>query len=212
MRLFDDAVAAMPVIAILRGIAPDEAVAVGEALVEAGILVLEVPLNSPAPLASIAQLADALSGRAVVGAGTVLSARSVDEVADAGAALVVSPNVDAGVVRRTLARGMVSLPGVRTPTEMFTAIDAGAKHLKLFPAEPGGLPLLQAVRAVLPDGVSVFAVGGVAASNLGPWLAAGAAGVGIGSELYRRGDTAGAVFEKAQAVVAAIRGAGDRTP
>ena len=212
MRLFDDAVAAMPVIAILRGIAPDEAVEVGEALVEAGILVLEVPLNSPAPLASIAQLADALSGRAVVGAGTVLSARSVNEVADAGAALVVSPNVDAGVVQRTLARGMVSLPGVRTPTEMFTAIDAGAKHLKLFPAEPGGLPLLQAVRAVLPDGVSVFAVGGVAASNLGPWLAAGAAGVGIGSEIYRRGDTAGAVFAKAQAVVAAIRGAGDRTP
>ncbi len=205
MSPFDDAIARMPIIAILRGIEPAEAVDVGEALVEAGVRVLEVPLNSPAPLDSISRLAGALSGRAIVGAGTVLSAASVDEVVDADAAIIVSPNVDTEVVKRTLARGIVSMPGVSTPTEMFTAIDAGATYLKLFPAESCGLSLLSAVQAVLPDGVSVFAVGGVTAANLQRWLGSGAAGVGIGSDIYRRGDTAEAVAKKARDIVEAVR-------
>ena len=206
MSSFDEAIAAMPVIAILRGVEPAEAVDVGVALVEAGVRVLEVPLNSPAPLASISRLADILSGRAIVGAGTVISAADVDEAADAGAAIVVSPNVNTEVVQRTLARGIVSVPGVSTPTEMFTAIDAGATYLKLFPAEPNGLSLLSAVQAVLPDGISVFAVGGVTAANLHRWIESGAAGVGIGSDLYRRGDTVEAVAKKARDIAEAVRG------
>lgn len=203
--LLDDYLADLPVVAILRGIEPDEAVAIGEALIAAGVRVLEVPLNSPAPLQSISQMATALAGRAVVGAGTVLKEQDVDAVADAGGMIAVAPNTAANVIRHARTRGLEPFPGVMTATETFAALEAGATRLKLFPAASLGTSHLKAVSAVLPDDVSVFAVGGVGAGNLRKWLEAGAAGVGIGSDIYRPGDTAETVAAKARAVVAAVK-------
>ena len=206
----DACLADLPVVAILRGIAPEEAVGIGDALVNTGVRVLEVPLNSPWPLDSIARMSAALAGRAVVGAGTVLTEPEVDAVADAGGGLVVAPNMDPAVIRRALDRGLAPLPGVMTPTEMAAAVEAGATRLKLFPAQPLGPGMLTAVAAVLPAGVGVYAVGGVGAGNLGAWLKAGAAGVGIGSDLYRPGDGPGDVARKARAVVVAVHNAQGR--
>lgn len=203
--LLDDYLADLPVVAILRGIEPDEAVAIGEALIAAGVRVLEVPLNSPAPLQSISRMATALAGRAVVGAGTVLKEQDVDAVADAGGMIAVAPNTAASVIRHARTRRLEPFPGVMTATEAFAALEAGATRLKLFPAASLGTSHLKAVSAVLPDDVSVFAVGGVGAGNLRKWLEAGAAGVGIGSDIYRPGDTAETVAAKARAVVAAVK-------
>lgn len=190
-------------IAILRGITPSEAVPVGEALLRAGIQVLEVPLNSPDPLRSIALLAQALIGRARVGAGTVLSADAADAVADAGATLLLAPHFDARVVQRARARGLCTLPGVATPTEGFAALEAGADGLKLFPGEMLGPPVLKAWRAVFPKEVPLFSVGGVGTHNLAAFRAAGAAGAGIGSSLYSPGTPADEVERRARAMVQA---------
>lgn len=175
------------VIAILRGVTPEEVLAVAQALLRAGITVIEVPLNSPRPLDSIAQLAAQHGREALVGAGTVLTPEEVDAVAQAGAQLVLSPNLDPAVVRRARERGLWSMPGVATPSEGFAALAAGADGLKLFPGEMLGPPVLKAWRAVFPRSVSLYAVGGVGVDNLAAYRAAGAAGAGVGSSLYTPG-------------------------
>lgn len=202
---FDDARARLPLVAILRGIRSDEALGVGQALVDAGFTLLEVPLNSPDPLRSIERLARALP-QALVGAGTVLDVDQVRAVHAAGAGLVVSPNTDAAVVRETVRLGLASVPGFATPSEAFAALGAGAHGLKLFPAEGASPTVLRAMRAVLPAEVPVFPVGGIGTAQFGPWREAGAAGFGIGSALYRPGDSASTVGERAAAFVAAWRG------
>lgn len=184
---FEAAFSKMPLIAILRGIRPDEAVEVGEALVEAGFSIIEVPLNSPDPFDSIALLADALKGRAVIGAGTVLRPSDVARVGDAGGTLVISPNMNVEVIRATTAAGYVSLPGIATPSEAFAALDAGATALKLFPAEAASPAVLKAMLAVLPGGTRLLPVGGITPAGIALWRAAGAGGFGLGSALYRAG-------------------------
>ena len=197
--------AAMPLVAILRGLSPEEAVPVGEALVEAGIHILEVPLNSPDPLTSIGRLAKALEGRAIVGAGTVLTPERVDAVADAGGAIVVSPNMDATVVRRTRDRGLVSLPGCFTPTEAFAALAAGAHAIKLFPGELVSVQATRALAAVLPPRTRMLVVGGVSADGLKDWRGSPVNGFGIGSALYKPGMTVDDVAGRARDFTAAIR-------
>ncbi|MGU3542046.1 2-dehydro-3-deoxy-6-phosphogalactonate aldolase [Methylobacterium sp. A52T] len=201
---FEAAFAACPLVAILRGLTPDEAPAVGEALVAAGFTLVEVPLNSPDPLRSIATLAERLAGRALVGAGTVLTPTQVGEVASAGGTLVVSPNTDPAVIGATVAAGLVSLPGYQTPTEAFAALAAGATALKLFPADVATSLALRAHRAVLPPDTRVLAVGGVVPETIAGWRQAGADGFGLGSNLYRPGKAAADVARDAAAYVAAF--------
>lgn len=200
---FDAAFARLPLIAILRGVAPDEVEAIGEALVGAGFTLIEVPLNSPEPLESIALLARRLSDRAVIGAGTVLSAAQVREVETAGGTMIISPNADPSVIRASVAAGLVSLPGIATPTEAFSALEAGAAALKLFPAEAASPAVLKAMRAVLPADIRVLPVGGITPANMGPWREAGAAGFGLGSALYRAGAGSEEVAAAARAFVEA---------
>lgn len=192
-----------PLIAILRGLTPSEAPAIARALIDAGVTRIEVPLNSPDPLDSIRILARDFSDQAQIGAGTVLTVSQVQAVAQAGGRMVLSPNCDADVIRATRAAGMDSFPGVMTPSEAFVALAAGASGLKLFPGELIGPAGLRALRAVLPAGTDCWAVGGVSAGNMGEWRKAGAAGFGIGSALYKPGDTATVVQDKARAMVAA---------
>ncbi|MFN3276795.1 MAG: 2-dehydro-3-deoxy-6-phosphogalactonate aldolase [Paracoccus hibiscisoli] len=192
-----------PLIAILRGLTPQDAPAIGRALIDAGITRLEVPLNSPGPLDSIARLARDFGDVAQIGAGTVLTPDQVAQVADAGGRMVLSPNCNPDVIRATVAAGMASYPGVMTPTEAFTALDAGATGLKLFPGELIGPTGLRAMQAVLPQGTECWAVGGVSADTMADWRRAGAAGFGIGSALYKHGDDAATVADKARAMVAA---------
>lgn len=191
------------IIAILRGITPDEVNAVGDALIASGITQIEVPLNSPEPLTSIAMMVHAFSPQAVIGAGTVLSTQDVRAVANAGGKLIVSPNCDIDVINATKLRGMASWPGVMTPSECFTAIHAGADGLKLFPASMIGPSGLKAIRAVLPKGLPVFAVGGAGADNFAQWFAAGANGFGIGTALYSPGMQAAEVAARAKDIVSA---------
>ncbi len=190
-----------PIIAILRGMRPDEALEIGAALIEAGIDRIEVPLNSPDPLASISALAQELGDRALVGAGTVIDPGEVTAVHGAGGRLVVSPNFDPAVISRTKALRMQSFPGVFTATECFGALAAGADGLKIFPAFKLGTDGLKALRDVLPAECPVFAVGGIGAGDIGTWAEAGADGFGIGGALYRPGATPAEVAEKARAFV-----------
>ncbi len=196
----------LPLIAILRGITPPEAVAVAEALIGAGITKIEVPLNSPQPLDSIRAMAEAFGARALIGAGTVLTPEQVGQVHAAGGRLIVSPNTDPEVIAETRRLGMESWPGAFTATECFIAIKAGATGLKLFPADQAGPSTVKALRAVLPRDMPLYAVGGADAGNFAQWLAAGADGFGIGSALYKPGDSAETVGTRAAALVAALKG------
>jgi len=201
---FDAAFARCPLIAILRGVKPDEVEAIGEALVEAGFTLIEVPLNSPDPLDSIGRLADRLKGRAVVGAGTVLTTADVAAVAEAGGTMIISPNTNVEVVAAAAGAGLVSLPGFATPSEAFAALAAGAAALKLFPAEAASPAVLKALGAVVPAGTRLLPVGGIAPDNMTPWLAAGAAGFGLGSALYKPGMAASEIGDRARAFIAAL--------
>ncbi len=194
-----------PLIAIIRGVTSDEAEAIGAAIFDAGIRIIEVPLNSPDPLASIQRLAANLGDRALIGAGTVLDPAQVAEVQGAGGRLVVSPNTNSEVIRATVAAGMISSPGYFTPSEAFAALEAGAHALKLFPAEGAAPSVLKAQRAVLPKDVPLIVVGGVQPDNMRPWLDAGATGFGLGSGLYAPGRSADESAERARAYVAALR-------
>ncbi|MBV1800238.1 2-dehydro-3-deoxy-6-phosphogalactonate aldolase [Siccirubricoccus sp. G192] len=187
-----------PLIAILRGLRPEEAVAMGEALVGAGITLLEVPMNSPEPVESIRRLAAHLGDRALVGAGTVMTERQVAEIATAGGRLLVTPHADPALVRAAKSAGMLAAPGFFTPAEAFSLLAAGADALKLFPAEAASPAVLKALLAVLPKGTLVLPVGGMAADTITPWRAAGAAGFGIGGALYRPGDAPEVVGARAR--------------
>jgi 2-dehydro-3-deoxyphosphogalactonate aldolase len=201
---FDAAFARCPLIAILRGVKPDEVVAVGEALFDAGFRLIEVPLNSPDALESIARLAKTFANRAVIGAGTVLRAAEVTAVRTAGGTLIVSPNTNAEVIAATTKAGLVSLPGIATPSEAFAALEAGATALKLFPAEGATPAVLKAIRAVLPRGVRLLPVGGITPGNMAPWREAGAAGFGIGSALYSPGVGLDEIARRARTFVEAF--------
>ena len=194
-----------PIIAILRGITPDEIIAVGDALISAGIRIIEIPLNSPDPFESIRRLSTAVGDRALVGAGTVLSSGDVADVRRAGGQLVVSPNTDTSVIAATLDASIVSIPGYFTVSEAITAIHAGAHAIKLFPAEAVTPRVLKAQRAVLPKHLSVFIVGGVTADDVGEWLNAGADGFGLGGALYRPGHSPAEVKRNAAEFMGALK-------
>lgn len=197
------AAGAPPVVAILRGIRPDEALAVAEALVAAGVRMIEVPLNSPDPFASITAIQQAFGDTAAIGAGTVLDLAGVEALAATGATLMVTPNTDPALIARAVELGLEPMPGFVTPSEAFRAIAAGARRIKLFPAVALGPTYLKAIREVLPRDVSVWGVGGTGAENFAEWLAAGAEGIGVGGALYRPGDDAARVGAKAAALLAA---------
>ncbi|HYJ83091.1 MAG TPA: 2-dehydro-3-deoxy-6-phosphogalactonate aldolase [Allosphingosinicella sp.] len=195
-----------PLVAILRGVTPDEAEAIGGAIFEAGIRIIEVPLNSPDPLDSIGRLARLFGDKALVGAGTVLEPGDVGRVRDSGGRIIVSPNSFAPVIEAAAAAGLVSLPGFFTPSEAFAALRSGATGLKLFPAEGASPAVVKAQRAVLPKDVPVLVVGGIGPGTMQPWLEAGAQGFGLGSGLYRPGQTAQETAAKAKAYVEGLKG------
>jgi 2-dehydro-3-deoxyphosphogalactonate aldolase len=197
---------ACPLVGIIRGVTPDEADEIGQAIFDAGIRIIEVPLNSPDPFKSIQRLADSLGDRALIGAGTVLDAAQVAEVKAAGGRLIVSPNTNPAVIRASVAAGMISSPGFFTPSEAFAAIEAGAHTLKLFPAEAATPAVVKAQRAVLPSGIPLIVVGGIRPDGMRPWLEAGAAGFGLGGGLYQPGQSPTVTAEKARAYVAGLRG------
>ncbi|WP_198320750.1 2-dehydro-3-deoxy-6-phosphogalactonate aldolase [Azohydromonas aeria] len=200
---FDRAMDQLPLVAILRGLAPDEALPVGRALVEAGFRLIEVPLNSPQPFDSIAALRRALPAEVLVGAGTVLRQDDLERLAATGAELAVSPHAPPALVRAAKALGLVALPGVATPTEAFAALDAGADALKLFPAEALPPTVVKALRAVLPGSVRLLPVGGITPEAMAGYRAAGAAGFGLGSALYAPGRSAADVAARARDFVRA---------
>ena len=190
-----------PIIAILRGIEPDAVVGVAEVLLQQGIRILEVPLNSPSPLKSIERLRGSIDGRGLCGAGTVFRAKEVKDVAAAGGQLIVSPNTDLSVIERTKALHMASIPGSMTPSEAFAGIHAGADALKIFPASTLGPGYFSALKAVIPAHIGLVATGGVSASNIATYRAAGAMGFGIGSEIYKPGDSPEVVADKAESLL-----------
>ena len=201
--MFDAFMQRLPLVAILRGVTPEAVVPIGQALTQAGFAVMEVPLNSPDPLASIRRLADALGPDILVGAGTVTTPVMVGQVADAGGRLIVMPHSDLAVVRAAKDAGLYCTPGVATPTEAFAALAHGADALKLFPAEMMGPPVVKAWLSVLPRGTRLLPVGGIMPGGMAPFVAAGAGGFGLGSALYRPGQTAADVANRAEAFVAA---------
>lgn len=205
MMTLEQALSSCPLVAILRGVRPDECVRIGTALVDAGFSIVEVPLNSPEPLKSIELLSAALGERALVGAGTVIDPLHVEPVAHAGGRLIVMPHADPAVVVEAKALGLAALPGFSTPTEAFSLLNAGADGLKLFPAEANPPAVLKAMRAVLPRAVPVLPVGSITTENMAAYWAAGANGFGLGSALYRAGASAEQVGQAAQQFVAAIR-------
>jgi 2-dehydro-3-deoxyphosphogalactonate aldolase len=203
--MFDSYLDRLPLIAILRGLAPDEAVPIGEVLVDAGFAIIEVPLNSPRPLDSIRRLHESFGDRVLLGAGTVMTPAQVQEVRDAGGRLIVMPHGDAAVIRAAKETGLVCIPGVGTATEGFAALAHGADALKLFPAELLGPAVLRAFRSVFPKEARFFPVGGITPAVMSGYVAAGAAGFGLGSALYRTGDDVAAVTANARAFVSAWR-------
>jgi 2-dehydro-3-deoxyphosphogalactonate aldolase len=206
LALFRGCFATCPLVAIIRGVTPDEAEPIGRALITSGIRIIEVPLNSPEPLESIRRLANAFGDRALIGAGTVLTVGQVSEVAEAGGRIIVSPSTDAAVIAASAKAGLVSSPGYFTPSEAFIALQAGADALKLFPAEAASPAVVKAQRAVLPREVPLIVVGGVTPESMAAWRAAGADGFGLGGGLYRPGQTADETAAKAHAYVAALGG------
>jgi 2-dehydro-3-deoxyphosphogalactonate aldolase len=193
-----------PIVAILRGVRPEECIDIVAALDAAGIAIVEVPLNSPDPVESIGRLAARFGGHMLVGAGTVMTPRQVAEIADAGGRLIVTPHAAGGVVREAKTRGLLACPGMFTPTEAFAMLELGADGLKLFPAEAGSPSVLKAMRAVLPSGTAILPVGGIEAANMVAWREAGAAGFGVGSSIYKPGDSAEIVAAKARRLIAAL--------
>jgi len=204
-EILDRRLSECPLIAIIRGVTPAEAVGIGEALYAEGIRIIEVPLNSPEPLESIRLLADALGERALIGAGTVLDPADVQRVADVGGRLIVSPNTYAPVIEATVKAGLVSAPGYYTPSEGFEAVRAGAHALKLFPAEAATPSVVKGQLAVLPRHIPLLVVGGVTPGNMRPYLEAGARGFGLGSGIYKPGQTPDQVRLQAQAYVEGLR-------
>ena len=194
-----------PIIAILRGIKPDEAESICSALEKAGIVIVEVPLNSPDALESIAILSRVFGSRMLIGAGTLTDPKQVAEVAAAGGQLIVTPHADTAIVRAAKAAGLFAVPGFFNPTEAFALLQAGADAIKLFPSEVLGVLMLKALKAVLPKNAIVIPVGGIDAERIAPWMAAGALGVGAGSSIYKPGDTAGTVEAKAKTLADAVR-------
>jgi 2-dehydro-3-deoxyphosphogalactonate aldolase len=193
-----------PLTAIIRGVTPDEAEAIGDAIYGGGIRIIEVPLNSPDPLRSIELLAKWLGETMLVGAGTVLAPDDVRRVRDAGGRIIISPNTNKDVIAATAAEGMISCPGYFTPSEAFAAIGAGATALKLFPAEGASPAVLKAQLAVIPRDVPVLAVGGIQPDNMQPWIDSGAAGFGLGGGLYQPRQSAAETLVKARAYVAGV--------
>jgi 2-dehydro-3-deoxyphosphogalactonate aldolase len=196
-----DWLARCPLIAILRGVRPDEVEAIGDVLRQAGFAIVEVPLNSPDPIDSIARLARRFGDDLLIGAGTVMTPAQVGEIAAAGGRLIVTPHADAPVVRAAKRHDLLAVPGFFTPAEAFAMLAAGADGLKLFPAEAASPAVLRALRAVLPAGTPMLPVGGIDATNMAGWQAAGAAGFGIGSSVYKPGDTPDTVAGKAAALL-----------
>ena len=194
-----------PLIAIIRGVTPDEAEAIGQAIFDAGIRIIEVPLNSPEPLESIKRLSAKFGDLALVGGGTVLKPHQVSDVRASGGQIIVSPNSNRDVIAATRSEGLVSCPGYLTPSEGFAALEAGATALKLFPAEAASPSVLKAQRAVLPKDVPIIVVGGIQPDNMRPWVDAGCNGFGLGGGLYKPGQAPAETAEKARAYVAGIR-------
>ncbi len=194
-----------PLIAILRGVTPDAVVPIGAALEAAGIAIIEVPMNSPEPVESIRRLNEKFGGRILVGGGTVMTAAQVEAIANAGGRLIVTPHAAVDVVRAAKRAGMIACPGFFTPTEAFALLEAGADGLKVFPAEASSPAAVRAMRAVLPPGTPIIPVGGIEAHTMQPWVEAGVVGFGVGSSIFRPGDTAAIVAEKAAKLVAGAR-------
>ena len=204
-ELLHNYLAQSPLVAIIRGVTPDDAEAIAQAVYETGIRIIEVPLNSPDPLKSIAKIAKKLGEKALIGAGTVLEAKQVADVQKAGGRIIVSPNTNTEVIAATAKAGLVSSPGYFTPSEAFAAIEAGATALKLFPAEAASPAVLRAHLAVLPRDVPIIVVGGVKPDNMRQWREAGASGFGLGSGLYRPGQSAGETLDRARCYVNCLR-------
>ncbi len=198
---WQDALKTLPLVAILRGLRPDESVAIGEMIVKAGFRILEVPLNSPDPFDSIKLMVDALGDQAIVGAGTVLTVADVDRLAEVGGRICISPNTNPAVIGRAKELGLISFPAFFTATEAFQAAEAGADALKLFPADLAGPKGLKALKAVLPKNLPVFPVGGIEPGNMTDYLEVGAAGFGIGTSVFKPGDTPDIAYSKAKAFV-----------
>jgi 2-dehydro-3-deoxyphosphogalactonate aldolase len=194
-----------PLIAILRGIRPEEAASICSVLEKVGIVIVEVPLNSPDALKSISNLSQVFGNRMLVGAGTLTEPQQVTEVAAAGGRLIVTPHAHIEIVRAAKAAGLFAVPGFFNPTEAFALLQAGADAIKLFPSEVLGVPMLKALQAVLPDSTIVIPVGGVTRETIAPWMTAGARGIGVGSSIYKPGDDASLVEEKAKTLMDAVR-------
>jgi 2-dehydro-3-deoxyphosphogalactonate aldolase len=207
-----ECLARCPVVAILRGIKPDEALSIGEALEEQGVAIMEVPLNSPDPLRTIEILAATFGDRMLVGAGTVTDPKQVAEISAAGGKLIVTPHADTAIVRAAKSAGLIAAPGFCNPTEAFALLQAGADALKLFPAEVFGIPMMKALQAVLPPTTGIIPVGGVDSTNVAQWLNAGAVGVGTASSIYRPGDDHQIVRLKAKLLIEAAQGSSVTTP
>ena len=201
-----------PLIAILRGVQPEEVLAIGHALFEAGFRIIEIPLNSPQPLESIQKLADVFHDRALIGAGTVMAPVEVDRIAAAGGRLIVMPHSNPEIIRQTKTKDLISLPGVATPTEAFTALAQGADGLKMFPGETLPPTVVKAWRAVLPTDCGLFPVGGISPVKMAAYIAAGASGFGLGSSLYQPGLSAAQVGDRAAEIIAAWKAIGTQQP